>query len=187
MRRPILAVLSAALLLAGCTGDDGRATDARGTTTGPATTAPSTGPVPATTGAPDTSSAAGGTPGQHLDLVADLTGEAAHPGPGDDAGSGSFRGTVTVTDASGELCYELQVRGLSMPVAAAHVHRGAAGQAGEVVVPLHVPGDGSGRACVEVAPRIVARLVASPSLFYVNVHTDDYPDGAVRGQLERDE
>ncbi len=64
----------------------------------------------------------------------------------------------------------------------AHIHKGAAGTSGNVVIPF----DGKYRAfaCVAKAdPTMLAQIEANPKEFYVNVHNAAYPGGAVRGQL----
>jgi CHRD domain-containing protein len=54
------------------------------------------------------------------------------------------------------------------------------------VVPLTAP-DASGKAsgCVNVARTLVRAILANPGNYYVNVHTTDFPNGAVRGTLTR--
>jgi len=71
-------------------------------------------------------------------------------------------------------------------VAQSHIHIGAAGVAGDVVVPLDVDGfDGTSDGCIEPMEdaAILQDIVDDPGSYYVNVHTADYPPGAVRGQL----
>ena len=67
---------------------------------------------------------------------------------------------------------------------AAHIHTGAAGSSGAVVVPLGTP-DGSGKSsgCLPAARSVVASILNAPDSFYVNVHTAAFPGGAIRGQL----
>ena len=183
MCRPVIVVLSVVLLLGACANEDTPTIDTSGSPAA-ATTTPST-PAPTGTARPVAADAlADGA----VALSTSLSGDAAYPGPGDD-GQGSFAGTLAMVERDGrdvtELCYDLEVDGLSMPPEAAHVHRGAAGEAGEVVVPLAPPRDGSATGCAEVRAGDAALMLADPSTFYVNVHTDDYPDGAVRGQLAR--
>jgi hypothetical protein len=90
------------------------------------------------------------------------------------------------------LCYVLTVDGIGTATAA-HIHRGAAGTNGPVVVNLAAPGDGDAADCLTegeegkfVAGQTVAEILANPGGFYVNVHTAAYPGGAVRGQLGHD-
>lgn len=73
---------------------------------------------------------------------------------------------------------------------AAHLHRGARGQNGPVVANLAFPQGGQSADCLSqdeagkfVNGGSVQEILASPGSFYVNVHTAEYPNGAVRGQL----
>jgi hypothetical protein len=107
------------------------------------------------------------------------------PDPGDPDGSGLA--AVAVFPASGRLCFAIHVVDITLPADAAHVHRGRAGVAGPVRVTLEPPGaNGTSRGCVEDLRRtLLRRIKEEPRRFYVNVHTSDFPDGAVRGQLRR--
>ena len=65
-----------------------------------------------------------------------------------------------------------------------HIHRGATGVAGPVVVPLATPAaDGTARGCAPAARPLVAAMLASPATYYLNVHTAEFQAGAIRGQL----
>lgn len=102
-------------------------------------------------------------------------------GAGDRNGRGSFSATLD----GRELCYGIQVKNIADPVAA-HIHRGGPNVAGPVVQPLEAPesGDpGSSSACVRISGSLRRQLSRNPQRFYVNVHTGDFPGGAVRGQL----
>ena len=73
---------------------------------------------------------------------------------------------------------------ISRPAVAAHIHRGASGVAGPVVVPLTTPGaDGKSSGCAPAARTVVSAMLAQPASYYVNVHTAEFQGGAVRGQL----
>jgi hypothetical protein len=72
------------------------------------------------------------------------------------------------------------VRGTDKPISA-HVHVGAAGENGDVVIPL---GDTFvRRGCVLTGQKVLREVAASPGDYYVNVHTEKHLQGAVRGQL----
>jgi hypothetical protein len=53
---------------------------------------------------------------------------------------------------------------------------------GPIVVDFVAPNPTS-QACTTVALALAAEIKANPAGFYVNVHTGDFPGGAVRGQL----
>jgi CHRD domain len=102
-------------------------------------------------------------------------------GAGDRDGRGSFSATFD----GNELCYGLTVKNIATPVAA-HIHRGSPRVAGPIVLPLTQPqtGDpGASSDCVDVPSALARAIRKNPSKFYVNVHTGDFPGGAVRGQL----
>jgi hypothetical protein len=113
-------------------------------------------------------------------LFAVLTG-AKEPEGGDRNGRGSF---TAIVDGN-RLCYGLTNRNIEDP-AAAHIHRGRAGVAGDIVVPLEQPSSGDPGAssdCVRVARSVSRAILQNPNRYYVNVHTAGFPDGAIRGQL----
>ena len=87
------------------------------------------------------------------------------------------------------LCYVLLVDKIGTAVAA-HIHEGAAGTNGPVVVNLAAPADGNAADCLTegeagkfVGDQTVAEILANPGNYYVNVHNAEYPGGAIRGQL----
>lgn len=100
---------------------------------------------------------------------------------GDPNGRGSFSATLD----GRQLCYGITVKNINNPVAA-HIHRGSAKVAGPVIQALEQPttGDpGASSACVQISRSLARGLRRNPGRFYVNVHTADLPNGAVRGQL----
>ena len=124
--------------------------------------------------------AQGGMP-QRMELNSTLTGYQAVPGPGDLDGTGTARARVDV--ASGQVCWELNARGIA-PASAAHIHRGEAGSVGPPVVPLTAPGASErSEGCATVAIELARELIVRPHGFYVNVHNAAFPGGAIRGQL----
>ncbi len=93
--------------------------------------------------------------------------------------------TITVNPGQEEVCFELSVAGIDTPTGA-HIHEGAAGTAGPVVVglaPLPPTGDSSSSGCVSLDRQEIIEILRNPSNYYVNVHTTLFPGGAIRGQL----
>ena len=111
-----------------------------------------------------------------------LTGAAEVPGPGSEKGTGSAE--LTVDTAKGQICYMLMSQGTDAPTMA-HIHKGAPGVAGGVVVPLTAPANGMSEGCAPAAADVLAAIVAKPSDYYVNVHSAAFPKGAIRGQLAK--
>jgi CHRD domain-containing protein len=109
-----------------------------------------------------------------------LTGEAEKPA-GDPVGTGTA--TVRLRSGQAQVCYRLSVSDLPAAVAA-HIHQGNAGSAGNVVVPLKTPNaTGTSSGCAAGSRTLVQSILRRPAGFYVNVHTGEFPNGAVRGQL----
>jgi hypothetical protein len=102
------------------------------------------------------------------------------------AGDPTGVGSATVLLAGTTLCFGLTVNNLDQPVAA-HIHQERAGVNGPIVVPLTAPehGDpGASSGCIpDVDPDLVEEIRTHPGEFYVNVHTEKFPAGAIRGQL----
>jgi hypothetical protein len=91
---------------------------------------------------------------------------------------------LRIRKAAGLICYRLRVANVTLPTAAAHIHRGAAGTNGPVVVPLTAPGaDGTSSGCATVAASLIDDILANRSGYYVNIHTKEHPAGAIRAQL----
>lgn len=105
-----------------------------------------------------------------------LTGAAEVPGPGDPDGTGFAVVTVSGTT----LTYAVWVQGIGAPTGA-HIHTGAAGVAGDVLVPLDVNQLGNGS--TTVSQTVANQITANPAGFYVNVHNAEFTGGALRGQL----
>lgn len=130
-------------------------------------------------------------------LEASLSGRAEVGTSSAIAGDPNGRGQLHVFGVDGDpttLCYVLTVSKIG-PATAAHLHQGAAGQNGPVVVNLARPTDGDAADCLtegEILPsgapafptgETVAEILADPSAYYGNVHNEEYPGGAIRGQL----
>jgi hypothetical protein len=114
----------------------------------------------------------------NLSASAKGTAEAGKPGNTTASAAAAF----TADPASGQFCFTVTATGLDDAVAM-HIHKGAAGVNGPVVIPFDAKKIGAGKTCVQAAPALVGQIVANPSGYYFNVHTPAFPAGAVRGQL----
>src|SRR5262245_54941218 len=104
------------------------------------------------------------------------------PEGGNPTGSGSAR--LRLTPEQQEICFVLTVTGIELPATAAHVHRGASGVNGSVVVSLVPPSTSGGSAgCTSAPVSVINAILQHPADYYLNVHNARFPDGALRGQL----
>jgi hypothetical protein len=91
---------------------------------------------------------------------------------------GSFTATVTGTKMTWKLTFDH----LTGAATAAHVHAGAKGKAGPVIValcgPCKSPASGSARVTAAIAKTL------DDGKAYVNVHTVKNPGGEIRGQVK---
>ena len=122
-----------------------------------------------------------------LELTATLSGaneldpETLEPAAGDPEGTGTA--TITLRDG-GSVCWDITVADITLPAIAAHIHEGGPDVNGPIVVPLGGPdATGASVGCAVAEAALVEAIAANPAGFYVNVHTTDFPSGAVRGQL----
>lgn len=113
-------------------------------------------------------------------LTATMSGANEVPKQGDPDGRGAAN--LTLDTVTGQVCYTVTVDQIG-PATAAHVHEGEAGQAGPPVITLQPPTAAEER-CFAADPAIVERVAANPAGFYVNVHNGEFPEGALRGQLQ---
>lgn len=118
--------------------------------------------------------AANARPAQSAPTV--LSADLAPSGDADGAGSA----TVRLRPAVRRVCATISWSGIQKP-AAAHIHRRSDGQ---VVVDLTGSVTGGGR-CVRAARPVIRAVAARPGRYYVNVHNETYPAGAVQGTLQR--
>ena len=114
---------------------------------------------------------------------ATLTPKSEVPAPNAPAkAAGVFTATVTDKNGKASIRWTLTFRRLSGKAVAAHIHKGAAGVAGAVVVPLCGPcriGQ-NGRRAID---HDLAEALEQGG-YYVNVHTAKNAGGEIRGQLK---
>ena len=119
-------------------------------------------------------------------LTATLKGKSEVPGPGDKNGKGEI--AVTTKPKKGKVCFLLEFSQIENPVAG-HIHKGSADVAGPVKITLFedlagIPGP-TAEGCVrDLRKKLVRNIGKKPEKYYVNLHNGEFPDGAIRGQLE---
>ena len=94
---------------------------------------------------------------------------------------GTFSATVTKSDTGASVAWQLSFTGLTGDAIAAHIHTGAVGSPGPVVLalcgPCSSPASGTG-----TVPQAVVDAIQAGTA-YVNVHTATNKGGEIRGQL----
>lgn len=100
---------------------------------------------------------------------------------GGGAASVTGSATVTVDTSSGQVC--AKVTSNVAGAVAMHIHKGALGVNGPVVVPLDVKSINGASICASATTGLATAIAADPAGYYVNIHTPAKPGGALRGQL----
>jgi Cu/Zn superoxide dismutase len=95
--------------------------------------------------------------------------------------TGSFTVSATKSGASAAVTWRLTFSRLTGRALAAHIHLGARGRAGRVIVPLCGPCRSGVRRTVTLSGATLAALESGRA--YVNVHTRRNPAGEIRGQI----
>lgn len=120
--------------------------------------------------------------GRQFDLT--LTGAAERPGPGDPDGTGTVH--LQLNPGHDEVCYAFTTSGIvddDTPITGAHIHRAPVTDPGPVVIPTPATTATGGMDCVSAAHALIVDIIRHPANYYFNVHTSDFPGGALRAQL----
>jgi hypothetical protein len=94
---------------------------------------------------------------------------------------GAFTATVTKTDSGASLSWTLTFTNMSGPATAAHIHTGARGTPGPVVVPLCAPCTSGASGTANINETVLGAIQGDRA--YVNVHTRQNPAGEIRDQV----
>jgi hypothetical protein len=97
----------------------------------------------------------------------------------DTAAHGLFKGTLS----GHTLKWRLTFAKLTGPAMQAHIHKGARGVSGPVVVALCAPCKNGQTGTATISAALLNDF--SKHLLYVNVHTAKNPNGEIRGQLAK--
>ncbi|TCU30862.1 CHRD domain-containing protein [Rhizobium azibense] len=111
-----------------------------------------------------------------LKFKADLRGSSEVP-PNDSAGKGT--GDITLDTATKKLTWTVTSSGLSGDATAAHFHGPAA--AGENAGPVVDISNALASGSAEITDQHMTDLQAGK--WYLNIHTEKFPDGEIRGQV----
>jgi hypothetical protein len=130
-----------------------------------------------------------GAQGSSNEFTATMKGSSESP-----KGPSSASGTFKVEFKNGQACFTMSVKGLGAFPVAAHIHKGAAGVNGPIVVDLKATARSTwkgtsprvAKKCVSAKATVVSAIRRNPSGYYANVHTPKNPGGAARGQLKAD-
>ena len=98
------------------------------------------------------------------------------PDGGDPDGTGTA--TLMIDNIANSVSWEITVANILVPPIGAHIHQQVVGMNGGIVV--NFSGQLSGSNLVDPD---LANLLANPIGFYVNIHNEQFPAGAIRGQL----
>ena len=112
-----------------------------------------------------------------------LTGATETPNPADPDGVGFV--VLTIDQGAGSITFTAFGANITFPATGSHIHRGAAGVQGPVIIPFNLPfSNGIAQGTITgVNAGLLAEIVGNPPGYYFNIHNADFPGGAIRGQL----
>jgi hypothetical protein len=123
-----------------------------------------------------------GTTGRSFEL--EMSQELTTTVTGDPDGVGTA--VLTLNMGQQTICWSLSASGIALPATASHIHRAPPGLSGPIVQSLSAPdANGLSSGCAEDVDRdLIVSIFTDPTAYYVNVHTTQYPPGAIRSQLQ---
>lgn len=115
-----------------------------------------------------------------------LSGDEVVPGPGAPDGSANVGGTLwpklPPNEQGSFVCANSgNAQGAERPFTA-HIHAAPAGETGPVVATLEFGEFGS--ACGAIDKKVLRDITENFDEYYFDIHTAEFPDGAMRGQLQ---
>lgn len=110
-----------------------------------------------------------------LDPVQEVDGS-GNPDQGQPGASGLA--TLTLDADTDSISWSITASGLTLPLSGAHIHQAPAGVNGPVVINFSASLVGG-----PIVDTDVDAVLANPTGFYVNLHNEIRPAGAIRGQL----
>jgi CHRD domain len=98
-----------------------------------------------------------------------------------DQATSNGKGTFTATIKGTKISWKLVFSKLTGPASAAHIHLGAKGVSGNVLIALCGPCKPTMHGTATVPAAVLKDMLKGKT--YVNVHTAKFPNGEIRGQI----
>lgn len=114
-------------------------------------------------------------------VIAKMNGNKVVPGPGDANGSG--RAELVLKQKQRQICFSVGYNRVSTPVSG-EIHRGSSGETGPKKAELFENTNADpATGCSQETARQVRRIRQHPRKFYIQLENNQFPNGAIRGQL----
>jgi hypothetical protein len=124
-------------------------------------------------------SALGASGSKPKTVTVHMTGNQEVP-KGSPIGKGTFR--FQLIPSKSQVCFSLTWSKIGTALAS-HIHKGGKGKSGPVVIPLSLGAPVAHSGCRTAKKSLILAIQKHPTNYYVNVHTANYPRGAIRAQL----
>jgi CHRD domain len=98
-----------------------------------------------------------------------------------DHATSNGKGVFTATIHGTKMSWKLVFSKLTGPASAAHIHLGAKGVSGDVLIALCGPCKSGAHGTASVTAAQIKDMLKGKT--YVNVHTAKFPNGEIRGQI----
>jgi hypothetical protein len=121
-----------------------------------------------------------------ITLPVNLDGASEFPGPGDP--DGSAVGTMTFDTDTNGISWNITYSGIATPLTGFHIHPGAEGTSGGILVSLGTATSGGAGTLISsttTSAANMAMITANFTNFYINIHNGAFSAGAIRGQLPK--
>ena len=110
----------------------------------------------------------------------------ANEAPNKGIATGTASGAFALNTTKNTICFSnMKTKGLAN-VFGAHIHLGAWRIDGSIFITFEFTKfNKSVQTCTKVSHTVLVDIAKHPADYYFNVHTKDFPGGAVRGQLKK--
>ncbi len=99
---------------------------------------------------------------------------------------GYARAELSVSDELDQICYDINdIRNLA-PITSLTINRGTRGYIGPAIIRIDRANEGGWKNCISRSEWLEKSFEYAPGAYYVQVSTDEFPNGAIRGQFRED-